>query len=138
MRRHMRSLLVTGGAGFIGANFVIYWTRKYPDDHVVVIDALTYAGNRANLACVEDHPHFQFVHGDIGDKELVQSLLVDGKLDTIVHFAAESHNSQKQSVCSGSRALICPSPRSPQLFAANSRYPNATSRLREARISCID
>ncbi len=87
----MRSLLVTGGAGFIGANFVIYWTHKYPDDHVVVIDALTYAGNRANLACVEDHPHFQFVHGDIGDKELVQSLLVDGKLDTIVHFAAESH-----------------------------------------------
>ena len=87
----MRSLLVTGGAGFIGANFVIYWTRKYPDDRVVVIDALTYAGNRANLACVENHPHFQFVQGDIGDKELVQSLLVDGKLDTIVHFAAESH-----------------------------------------------
>ena len=87
----MRRLLVTGGAGFIGANFVSYWSRKYPDDHIVVLDALTYAGNRANLVATEKNPQFQFVHGDIGDKELVQSLLLDGKLDTVVHFAAESH-----------------------------------------------
>lgn len=87
----MRSLLITGGAGFIGANFVAYWARKYPDDRIVVLDALTYAGNRANLAAVENHAQFQFVQGDIGDKEQVQSLLVDAKLDTIVHFAAESH-----------------------------------------------
>ncbi len=91
MHRLMRRLLVTGGAGFIGANFVSYWSRKYPDDHIVVLDALTYAGNRANLVATEKNPQFQFVHGDIGDKELVQSLLLDGKLDTVVHFAAESH-----------------------------------------------
>lgn len=86
-----RSLLVTGGAGFIGANFVHYWLREYPQDTVVVLDALTYAGNRANLAAVEAHAGFSFVHGDICDQSLVESLLRERKLDTIVHFAAESH-----------------------------------------------
>ena len=87
----MRRLLVTGGAGFIGANFVHYWTDRYPDDTVVVLDALTYAGNRANLAGLDASPAYRFVHGDVGDKDLVESLLVGDKLDTIVHFAAESH-----------------------------------------------
>lgn len=87
----MRSLLVTGGAGFIGANFVRYWIDNYPDDKVVVLDALTYAGNRANLAVVDQHAGFQFVHGDIGDYDVVEGLLRDQQLDTIVHFAAESH-----------------------------------------------
>lgn len=87
----MPRLLVTGGAGFIGANFVSYWADAYPDDEMVVLDALTYAGNRANLASTEDAGKLRFVHGDIGDKELVQSLLRDERLDMIVHFAAESH-----------------------------------------------
>lgn len=87
----MRKLLVTGGAGFIGANFVRYWAGNHPADRVVVLDALTYAGNRANLSSVEQGKNFRFVHGDIGDQALIESLLRDEQLDTIVHFAAESH-----------------------------------------------
>ena len=84
----MANLLVTGGAGFIGSNFVHYWRAMHPDDGMVVLDSLTYAGNRANIAGV---PNVTFVHGDIRDYELVQKLLADHALDTIVHFAAESH-----------------------------------------------
>jgi dTDP-glucose 4,6-dehydratase len=87
----MRKLLVTGGAGFIGANFVHYWIQQHPDDVVVVLDALTYAGNRENLAPVSSADKFHFVHGDICDCELVEKLLRKYSLDTIVHFAAESH-----------------------------------------------
>ena len=84
----MPKLLVTGGVGFIGTNFVRYWTGRHRDDEIVVLDALTYAGNRANLAGLDA---ITFVHGDIRDTELAASLLADHKLDTIVHFAAESH-----------------------------------------------
>lgn len=87
----MKSLLVTGGAGFIGSNFVLYWLEQYPQDKVIVLDALTYAGNRDNLASVENHPNFGFVHGNICDTELVERLLVEHEVDTLVHFAAESH-----------------------------------------------
>ena len=87
----MRRLLVTGGAGFIGANFVRHWAESHPDDGIVVMDALTYAGNRANLDGMETVEGYRFVHGDIGDKDLIESLLLDDKIDTIVHFAAESH-----------------------------------------------
>jgi len=86
-----KNLLVTGGAGFIGANFVHYWLKTYPGNRVVVLDALTYAGNVANLASVESNPDFRFVHGDILDYDLTVNLLRDEKIDTIVHFAAESH-----------------------------------------------
>ena len=87
----MRKLLVTGGAGFIGTNFVYYWLSKYPDDTILVLDALTYAGNRQNLMEADKNSKFKFVHGNILDQPLVESLLKNHKIDTIVHFAAESH-----------------------------------------------
>jgi dTDP-glucose 4,6-dehydratase len=86
-----RTLLVTGGAGFIGANFVHYWMENHQNDDVVVLDALTYAGNKENLASLLDNAHLTFVKGDICDTQLVEQLLSDNKVDTIVHFAAESH-----------------------------------------------
>jgi dTDP-glucose 4,6-dehydratase len=87
----MARLLVTGGAGFIGANFVHYWLAEHAGDRLVVLDALTYAGNLANLAAADDRPEFRFVHGDICDTGLVEQLLREERLDTVVHFAAESH-----------------------------------------------
>ena len=86
-----KNLLVTGGAGFIGANFVHYWLKTYPDNRVVVLDALTYAGNVANLSSVEANPQFRFVHADILDYNNSLKLLREENIDTIVHFAAESH-----------------------------------------------
>ncbi len=86
-----RRLLVTGGAGFIGANFVHHWCQAYPDDRVVVLDALTYAGNRLNLAPIEKRENFRFVQGDICDRPLINELLSTENIDTIAHFAAESH-----------------------------------------------
>src|SRR5690606_33995908 len=88
---HVNRLLVTGGAGFIGANFVHYWLSQNPQSMVVVLDALTYAGNRDNLSGLEGRPNFVFVHGDICDQALVESLLAQHQIDTLVHFAAESH-----------------------------------------------
>ena len=85
------NILVTGGAGFIGSNFVRYWVRQHPDDLVVAYDALTYAGNRPNLADVEDR--IVFVHGDVCDTDLARKVLEEHAVDTVVHFAAESHNS---------------------------------------------
>ncbi|WP_174284536.1 dTDP-glucose 4,6-dehydratase [Sphingomonas bacterium] len=84
----MANLLVTGGAGFIGSNYARQRRAERSEDVIVVLDALTYAGNRESLAGV---PDIIFVEGDIGDRELVDRLLSDHQLDTIVHFAAESH-----------------------------------------------
>jgi dTDP-glucose 4,6-dehydratase len=86
-----KHLLITGGAGFIGANFCHHWASRYPADHILVLDALTYAGNPANLDPLSHHPNYQFIQGDIGDRPLIDSLLRDHTIDTIVHFAAESH-----------------------------------------------
>ncbi len=84
-------LLVTGAAGFIGSNFVRYWLGERPDDHVVAFDLLTYAGNEPNLADVRDR--IVFVQGDIGERGHVEKLIEAEELDTVVNFAAESHNS---------------------------------------------
>ena len=84
----MANLLVTGGAGFIGGNFVHYWDAQHPGDAVTVLDALTYAGNRSTL---EGAPNAELVVGDIRDTALVERLLREREVDTIVHFAAESH-----------------------------------------------
>src|SRR3984885_11077870 len=87
----MARLLVTGGAGFIGSNFVHYWLAEHPGDRLVVLDALTYAGNIANLKAAQARAEYRFVHGNICDSALVEQLLREEQLDTIVHFAAESH-----------------------------------------------
>ncbi|MGE0048173.1 MAG: dTDP-glucose 4,6-dehydratase [Acidithiobacillus sp.] len=84
-------LLVTGGAGFIGANFCHYWRQRFPQGHLVVLDALTYAGNQASLAGLMNQAGFHFAEGDINDTPLVEKLLSEHKLNVIVHFAAESH-----------------------------------------------
>ena len=87
----MPRLLVTGGAGFIGANFVHYWLNEHPGDRLLVLDALTYAGNLASLDPVKHRPEFRFARGNICDTALVEQLLREERIDTIVHFAAESH-----------------------------------------------
>ncbi|MBL7058392.1 dTDP-glucose 4,6-dehydratase [Patescibacteria group bacterium] len=84
-----RKVLVTGGAGFIGSNFIKYWLKKYPEDKVVNLDALTYAGNLDNLESEKDNPNYRFVKGNILDEKLVDMLVK--QVDLIVHFAAESH-----------------------------------------------
>ncbi|HET6642438.1 MAG TPA: dTDP-glucose 4,6-dehydratase, partial [Gaiellaceae bacterium] len=84
-------LLVTGAAGFIGSNFVHYWLERHPDDTVVVLDLLTYAGNRANLDGVAEQ--IDFIEGDIADLELGRRLLEQYDIEVVVNFAAESHNS---------------------------------------------
>jgi dTDP-glucose 4,6-dehydratase len=82
-------LLVTGGAGFIGSNFIHYWLKNYPQDEVVNFDKLTYAGNLANLESVKTNPNYSFIQGDIGDFNAVDKAMVE--VDIVVHFAAESH-----------------------------------------------
>jgi dTDP-glucose 4,6-dehydratase len=87
----MANLLITGGAGFIGANYVRHHARTRPADTLVVFDALTYAGNLASIQDVLDGKRVHFVRGDIGDEDLVHGLLLKHDIDTLVHFAAESH-----------------------------------------------
>jgi len=87
----MRTLLVTGGAGFIGSNFVHYWLDNHHSDRVVVLDALTYAGRRSNLARFDGDDRFHFVHGHIADAALLDTLFTAERPDCVVHFAAESH-----------------------------------------------
>jgi dTDP-glucose 4,6-dehydratase len=86
-----KTLLVTGAAGFIGANFVHYWMQHHPEDRVVAYDALTYAGNRANLDALRDNRNFCFVHANICDYDRVLHTLREHDVATVVHFAAESH-----------------------------------------------
>ncbi len=83
-------MLITGGAGFIGSNFIKYMAAKYPDYHIVHLDALTYAGNLLNLKDIEFHSHYEFIQGDIADASLVTEIFKQG-IDYVVNFAAESH-----------------------------------------------
>ena len=85
------TLLVTGGAGFIGSNFIFYWLKHHPEDRVVCLDKLTYAGNLATLAPVMDHPNFRFVRGDICDRTAVKRLFEEEQPQAVINFAAESH-----------------------------------------------
>lgn len=85
------NLLVTGGAGFIGSNFILYWLDKYPQDKIINLDKLTYAGNLENLKSVEKNENYQFVRGDICDPQIVNSLIKNYSISIIIHFAAESH-----------------------------------------------
>ena len=87
--KETRTLLVTGGAGFIGSNFILYWLNKYPESKIINLDALTYAGTLTSLHSVENHPNYTFVEGNITNRELVDKIMDD--VDIVVHFAAESH-----------------------------------------------
>ncbi len=85
------TILVTGGAGFIGSNFIFYWMKGHPEDRVVCLDKLTYAGNLSTLKPVMEHPKFRFVRGDICDREVVKALFREERPEVVVNFAAESH-----------------------------------------------
>jgi dTDP-glucose 4,6-dehydratase len=89
--RKPRHILITGGAGFIGSNFVHHWCGQYPEDHVIVLDALTYAGNLNNLQDLQGKENFKFIQGNICDRQLIDQILNQETIDTIAHFAAESH-----------------------------------------------
>ena len=86
-------LIVTGGAGFIGSNFIRYWINRYPEDEIVNLDILTYAGNLDNLKDLDENPNYRFAKGDISDFDFVDNLIKEFRPDCIVNFAAESHNS---------------------------------------------
>jgi dTDP-D-glucose 4,6-dehydratase len=92
----MISMLVTGAAGFIGSHFTRYWLAEHPNDVIVALDALTYAGTETNLADIRQR--ITFVHGDIGDSALVQRVLSELEIDVVVNFAAESHTGVEASV----------------------------------------
>ena len=87
----VRNILVTGGAGFIGSNFCAYMRQAHPQDRIVVFDNLTYAGNLENLKALEAGDNYRFIKGDITDLELVRRIFKDERIDTVAHFAAESH-----------------------------------------------
>jgi dTDP-glucose 4,6-dehydratase len=85
------TILITGGAGFIGSNLVYHWCQTYPSDRVIVLDALTYAGNYQTLTPLASHPNFKFVQGNIGDRPLIDQLLQSENINLVAHLAAESH-----------------------------------------------
>jgi dTDP-glucose 4,6-dehydratase len=89
--RDFKTILITGGAGFIGSNYIHYIMDKYPDYKIINLDKLTYAGNLKNLKSIESNPDYEFVKGDIADKAVVESIFESNKIDAVVNFAAESH-----------------------------------------------
>ena len=91
MNKQNPSLLVTGGAGFIGSNFISYFLKKYPNFQLLNLDKLTYAGSKSNLSEVENLTTYQFIRGDITDESLVNEIFLDYNIAGVIHFAAESH-----------------------------------------------
>ncbi|WP_282941184.1 dTDP-glucose 4,6-dehydratase [Paenibacillus sp. RC67] len=87
----MRTVLVTGGLGFIGSNFILHWVKNHPQDRVINYDLLTYAGNPTNVSSVHNLPQYRYVLGDIADSPLLEKVMLEEMVDTVVHFAAESH-----------------------------------------------
>ena len=87
----MKNILITGGAGFIGSNFILYFLQKYPNYHLINVDSLTYAGDLENLKGVECYANYTFIKGDICDKDLIQDIFARYAIDSVIHFAAESH-----------------------------------------------
>ena len=85
------TIIVTGGAGFIGSNFIFFQLKNHPDDRIICLDKLTYAGNLATLEPVMQNPNFRFVKGDVVDRALVNRLFEEEHPDIVVNFAAESH-----------------------------------------------
>jgi dTDP-glucose 4,6-dehydratase len=85
------NILITGAAGFIGSNFMYYMKEKHPDDMLIALDKLTYAGNLKNLKGMEDYPNYKFIKGDISDRAFIYKLFEDEKPDVVINFAAESH-----------------------------------------------
>ena len=89
MDKSKKRILVTGGAGFIGSNFILYWIKNHPQDQIINFDDLTYAGNLENLVSVEKNPNYKFIKGNIVQPQEVDPVMED--IDIVVHFAAESH-----------------------------------------------
>lgn len=89
--KYHRSILITGGAGFIGSHVVRLFVRKYPEYHIVNLDKLTYAGNLSNLKDIEDSPNYTFVKADVCDLETVRKVFSEYSVDGVIHLAAESH-----------------------------------------------
>ena len=89
--RKFKTLLITGGAGFIGSNFIHYIARKYPEYKIINLDKLTYAGNLENLRDIENNPNYKFIKGDIADRKIIDEIFKSRNIDAIINFAAESH-----------------------------------------------
>lgn len=89
--RSFKTLLITGGAGFIGSNFIHYIARKYPEYKIINLDKLTYAGNLENLRDIENNPNYNFIKGDIADRKIIDEIFKSRNIDAVVNFAAESH-----------------------------------------------
>lgn len=87
----MKNILITGGAGFIGSNFILYFLKKYPNYRLINVDSLTYAGDLQNLSGVENYPNYIFEKGDICDKDFIKDIFTHYTIDSVIHFAAESH-----------------------------------------------
>ena len=122
------TILVTGGAGFIGSNFIPYFMEKHPDYKIVNLDKLTYAGNLANLTEVENNPNYTFVQGDICDENLVSRLFDEHRFTGVIHFAAES-----PAASTISPPTKCMARLAPRAFLKKPRLTPQTAPIRRAK-----